>query len=266
MDVLKLYGWIFRGCWLLGWKLVTFILSRFDKTSPNKSQPARDVQPSPAPIPNQIIQRGEGGAPVQVTIQNIMPPATAAMPAASVPAAAPSSPAPTPGRSPAAILGRPDHVIYATTGSHLMIPHPRSAELLERLDYLLYVAAHRNGQPFSVPPKLDRSTAVPAPTLRLAEPLNDGGFDAAEPHILPADGAVWIARLGRQPEKMKGVPRKLIAVSEPAPSPVELLLAPIDDELFAPVTPRVMPAPDGAIWLARSEAPLVSVEEYRARL
>ncbi|MER9586498.1 hypothetical protein [Mesorhizobium sp. M0276] len=261
MDVLRLYGWIFRKSWWLGWKLVTFILSRFYKTAPNKSQPARDVQPSPAPVPNQIMQR-EGGSPVQV-IQNTMPPAAAAMPATSMPAAAPSSAA-TSARSPAAILGRPDHIIYATTGSHLMIPHPRSTELLERLDYLLYVAAHRNGQPFSVPPKPDRSAPLAAPTLRLAEPLNDGGFDAAERHILPADGAVWIARLGHQPEKMKGVPRKLIAVSEAAPVPVELLLAPVDDELFAPVIPRDMPAPDGALWLARSEAPLVSVENYRA--
>lgn len=214
-----------------------------------------------------MVQRSEGVAPVQVTIQNIMPPGSAASaPAAAVPAAAPSPAPSSSGRSPAAILGRPDHIIYATTGSQLMIPHPRSSELLERLDYLIYVAAHRNGQPFSVPPKPDRSTAVAAPALRLAEPLNDGGFDVVEPHVLPAEGAVWIARLGRRPEKMKGVPRRLVEKTEVAPPPqAEMLLPAIDDDVFAPVTPRAMPAPDGALWLARSEAPLMSVESYRAR-
>ena len=52
----------------------------------------------------------------------------------------------------ATILGRPDDRIYITTGSHLMMEHPDSERLLDSLDHMLYVAAHRNGKPFHLTP------------------------------------------------------------------------------------------------------------------
>ena len=43
---------------------------------------------------------------------------------------------------------RPDHRIYVTTGSHLMMEHPACDDLLERLDEILYRAAFHDGDPF----------------------------------------------------------------------------------------------------------------------
>ena len=58
---------------------------------------------------------------------------------------------------PATVLTRPDHRIYVTTGSHLMMEHPLCDDLLDRLDEILYRAAFRDGDPFMVAPPLDES-------------------------------------------------------------------------------------------------------------
>lgn len=82
--------------------------------------------------------------------------------------------------SPAAVLARPDHRIYVTTGSHLMQEHPACDDLLERLDEILYRAAYRDGEPFTVaPPSMRHGMAAPYPsTCRLSLPSMKASFSA----------------------------------------------------------------------------------------
>lgn len=93
-------------------------------------------------------------------------------------------------------LAVPDDGIYITTGSHLIVEHPASADLLDGLDYILYMAAHRNGRPFHLTP-LDQS----GPSLSTtpdALPAVETDFVSDERYILPIpDGEVWVRREGR---------------------------------------------------------------------
>lgn len=123
----------------------------------------------------------------------------------------PAPPMPTPPLQPAmqaaptptSILDRPDHGIYITTGSHLMMEHPRSEELLESLDKMLFIAAHRDGNPFSMNPPLDDSRPSEAIQLPPVAELDDSVFDPSEPRPLPSpDGAPWLRRAGHDPHPL----------------------------------------------------------------
>ena len=119
-----------------------------------------------------------------------------------------AQPAPTPSpepaghsgnQSPAAVLNRPDHRIYVTTGSYLMMEHPACDDLLERLDEILYRAAFRDGDPFTVAPPLDdarHGRAVPLDLPPVAA-VDEGEFFSEERQPLPPpDGALWLRQDG----------------------------------------------------------------------
>lgn len=119
---------------------------------------------------------------------------------APIPAPPPSPAAYVSNPSPPSVLSRPDHRIYVTTGSHLMQEHPACDELLERLDYMLYVAAHRDGDPFTIAPPLDdtrdgRAIALDLPPVGA---IDEGEFFSDERQPLPPpDGALWFRRAGK---------------------------------------------------------------------
>lgn len=165
----------------LGFKLATWLVRlvsrQFDKPLLQPQVPQLPVPPISTP-------------PAPIVIQTSPP---AARPEPRTPPPQPATPRPL---TPSAVLANPDHAIYLTTGSDFIMQHPRSTELLERLDYMMYVAAHRDGDPFTIPPALDDSVPAGVPGLR---PLTeDDGFDQVPPKSLPApDGRLWLARPGQ---------------------------------------------------------------------
>lgn len=108
-------------------------------------------------------------------------------------------------RPPATVLTHPDHRIYVTTGSYLMMEHPLCDDLLDRLDAILYRAAFRDGDPFTVAPPLDESRngrAVPLELPPLAA-VDEGEFFSGERQLLPPpDGALWFRRAGEAPQRL----------------------------------------------------------------
>lgn len=105
--------------------------------------------------------------------------------------------------TPAGILNNPDHGIYFTTGSHLMFEHPRSAELLEQLDKMLFIAAHRDGDPFTVTTPLDTSRPLRdgASTLPPIALTDEGDFiDGRRTDLPPPDGRLWMLAAGKKPQ------------------------------------------------------------------
>lgn len=116
-----------------------------------------------------------------------------------VPVAAPS-PEPAPER-PAAktslrqVLAAPDHALYVTSNSELVIVHPRSDELLDMVDCIGVAALHKDGSPFiQVTPDTSASDDGAAPDA----PDDDLVFMDGEPsYSIPiADGKLWVRRLG----------------------------------------------------------------------
>lgn len=100
---------------------------------------------------------------------------------------------------PATVLTRPDHRIYVTTGSHLMMEHPLCDDLLDRLDEILYRAAFRDGDPFMVAPPLDESRngrAVPLELPPLAAVDEEEFFNGERQPLPPPDAALWVRRIG----------------------------------------------------------------------
>ena len=108
-------------------------------------------------------------------------------------------------QSPATVLNRPDHRIYVTTGSHLMMEHPACDDLLERLDEILYRAAFRDGDPFTVGPPLDdakHGRAVPLDLPPVAA-VDEGEFFSEERQPLPPpDGALWFRKADEAPRRL----------------------------------------------------------------
>ena len=107
--------------------------------------------------------------------------------------------------SPAAVLDRPDHRIYVTTGSHLMQEHPACDDLLDRLDYVLYRAAHHDGEPFTVAPPLDEARHGRAISLDLppVAAVDEGEFFSEDKRALPPpDGALWFRKAGEAPQRL----------------------------------------------------------------
>ncbi|WP_149894328.1 hypothetical protein [Roseibium aestuarii] len=86
-----------------------------------------------------------------------------------------------------------------------MREHPDGKDLLEQLDHVLYVAGHRNGDPYTFGPLLDESSNQLPVTLTLPTelPPEVGEFLSEEGRPLPPpDGALWLRREGRIPERL----------------------------------------------------------------
>ena len=126
-------------------------------------------------------------------------------------AAAAADPAAVPAKidtgfpSPAIVLNNPDHRIWIATSGDFMREHPAGDELLERLDHMLYVAAHRDGDPFTVAPPLDdmRPGTTDLTGLATATTLDeDDYFSTDQQDLPPPDGAIWLLAIGRTPWRL----------------------------------------------------------------
>ncbi|TFF17219.1 hypothetical protein E3C22_24110 [Jiella endophytica] len=254
---LRATTWIVRGA--------SRLIARQSQLNRDSQSPAPRQQPLPSSATAPTRARRAAAAAVAQPV-----PATAAEASGAVPpppppqqAVAMASPRPVAPPRPAAVLpsaahvlAHPDHAIYVTTGSQLMVRHPFGDELLDRLDHILMVAAHRDGDPFQIPPQLDDSAVADTPAPAMPPPFDDGGFDPVEPQPLPpADAALWCARPGKPFIKLvQPTPPPIMPESQKADDELELML-PLpdlfDDEAFDRVTPRPLPPADGALWQAR---------------
>ena len=159
-----------------------------------------------------------------------------------------------------AVLGNTDHAIYIAGINDMVAPHPRGPELLEALDHMMFVAAHKDGDPFSLPPELDSSAEAsdPLPALAL-----DMGFDKVPARALPpADGVSWMIQAG-----MPAVPMpepRLRKVKAPAPAPASVLLEPKPELVpesaeFQAGHVNDLPPQDGKLWFASVGQPFKRV-------
>lgn len=167
--------------------LITGGLNLLLRRTANKAQPPhhpQEAQPAVPPSPALTIH---APPPVHVHVHVQTQPIG---PAPSAPVQAVNRAAPSPGQ----ILYRPDHGIYLTTGSHLMVPHPEAGDLLERLDRILYVTAHRHGDPFSAaaPQAATANLMLETPT----ESGDDTFFNDEGRPLPPPDGALWVRKAG----------------------------------------------------------------------
>jgi hypothetical protein len=182
--------------------LVTFL---FDKLTGHVTSRARQGVPqqapqpqvhAPQPVPTPVAAAASPAVHVHVHLDQVAG-TTPAPPPVTAPAAAP--PASYANAAPSSVLPHPDHRIYITTGSHLMMEHPACDDLLERLDEILYRAAFHDGDPFMVAPPLDEARHGRAVALELP-PLaeeDETEFINADRQDLPeADGALWVRRAG----------------------------------------------------------------------
>ncbi|NDW07787.1 hypothetical protein [Jiella pacifica] len=225
--VFALLGFAFR--------VTTWIVRGASRLIPRQSQLNRDPQsPAPRQQPAPTLARQATAAEGSGAAPSSQPPQQAVAMASPRPAAPPRPAAVLP--SAAQILAHPDHAIYVTTGSQLMVPHPFGDELLDRLDHILMVAAHRDGDPFQIPPQLDDSAAPDTPAPAMPPPFEDGGFDPVEPQPLPApDDALWCARAGEPFIKLAQQTPPIMPAAEEVDEEPELML-PLpdffDDEAF----------------------------------
>lgn len=156
-------------------------------------QPAPALAAAPAPVP-------AGASPavhVHVHLDRPLP--------APVPALASPPPDPSGNKPPAAVLGHPDHRIYITTGSHLMMEHPAGKDLLDQLDEILYRASFRDGDPFTVAPPGDDSrkgamTLLDLPPLAAVD--EEEFFSADRQPLPPPDGVLWLCKAGQAPLRL----------------------------------------------------------------
>lgn len=183
--------------------VVVFVLGKLTGHIAKKAQqPVRQQELQP------LAQHGQPiapSAPPAVHVHVHLDPALISQTAApkGTPTPAPSKPSGPP--SPTSLLNRPDHRIYITTGSHLMLEHPACDELLERLDHMLYVAAHREGVPFTFGPPLDDTRPGHQVPLHLPPLAHDdeGEFFSWEGQPLPPpDGGLWIRKAGDVPHRL----------------------------------------------------------------
>lgn len=175
----------------VGVALVVFVLKKLTGHIRTRAQ---------QPTPQQELLPASTAPAVQVHVHlDQAPPPPMPVPARQQP---PTSSVPP---SPALILNRPDHRIYITTGSHLMLEHPACDDLLERLDEILYRAAYRDGEPFTVGPPLDEARhgrAVPLDLLPVAA-VDEGEFFSEDKRDLPPpDGALWFRKAGNVPQRL----------------------------------------------------------------
>lgn len=86
-----------------------------------------------------------------------------------------------------------------------MMEHPDSERLLDSLDHMLYVAAHRDGKPFHLTPLDDSNAsagALPLPPLH--NEAEDEFFSSERCNLPSADGAVWVRKAGQAARLVTG--------------------------------------------------------------
>lgn len=199
MDVFKFVLWAITKLTLAATgAVVAIVVFLLEKVTGHVRSKARQAAPQQEPHPtpraaDPTPPPAPAGTPPAVHVHVHLD--QAPPPAATAPASAPPLSPPPGAPSPAGILNRPDHRIYVTTGSHLMQEHPACDELLERLDEILYIAAHRDGKPFTVAPPLDdarHGRAIPIDLPPLAT-QDESEFVSDEHRTLPApDGMLWL--------------------------------------------------------------------------
>lgn len=174
--------------------VLTFIVAKFGGTLVKRAhQPASQQAPESAVAPS---------APPPTVHVHVHTPQMPVQPTPSPPI---PEPAAAVNQSTDAVLNRPDHRIFVTTGSHLMMEHPMCDALLERLDYHLYIAAHRDGDPFTFSPLLDTSGKGLSELIELppVSALEDEDFASYERHDMPPpDDGVWLRRAGQAPYRL----------------------------------------------------------------
>lgn len=178
-------------------KLTGHVASKAEEAAPRQErQPSpRPREPEPAPATAPVVP----AVHVHVHLDR-----ERASPAPS-PAPDPVPPADSGHHSPATVLRHPDHRIYVTTGSHFMMEHPHCDALLERLDEMLYVAAHRHGDPFQVAPPLDDARPGHQVPVELPPPaaIDEDEFFSGERQTLPPpDGTLWLRKAGAAPQRL----------------------------------------------------------------
>jgi len=228
-------------------KAAIWLVRFLTRQIPNKSQQASPPQPQISASPPQPSQNSY---PVPAHVPQ---PQAQAVPPIHVTVNLPPEPGWQPRSKMAAILGNIDHSIYVAGIDDMVFPHPRGEELLEMLDRMLFVAAHKDGEPFSLPPKLDTS---PIATQALAPLTIDKGFDDVLARALPAeDGQTWMAKAGfgfsLMPPALSRKVRSPIVVMRPEPDPMPDLMPADADFDVGPL--RALPTPDGHLWMAALE-------------
>jgi hypothetical protein len=199
MDVIKFVLWLATKLTLAVIGAVAFLLEKLTGHVRKRAQ-----QGAPQQEPRSAYQ-APASAPASATPAVHVHVHLDQMHAQPAPMPPPQSPMASVPPPPAAVLARPDHRIYVTTGSHLMQEHPACDDLLDRLDYVLYRAAHHDGEPFTVAPPLDEARHGRAISLDLppVAAVDEGEFFSEERRNLPPpDGALWFRREGEAPQRL----------------------------------------------------------------
>ncbi|WP_454859344.1 hypothetical protein [Rhizobium binxianense] len=188
--------------------VVTFVLAKFGGALVKRAhQPAPQQAPQPVAAmrsPEPAVASPMAPPAVHVHVHMPQMPVQPA-PAPTMPEPVASAPLAYVNQSTGEVLNRPDHRIYITTGSHLMMEHPTCDYLLERLDYHLYVAAHRDGDPFTFGPPLDTSGKGVAELIELPPVAVSDDYDFASNErrdMPPPDGGMWLRRAGYAPYRL----------------------------------------------------------------
>lgn len=182
-------------------KLVVFLLKKLTgsvRTRAHTTAPQQVPEPTyPRPATAPVADPPAVHVHVHIDQAQLQP--------APMPAPPPQPASYAPNQAPPSVLNRPDHGIYVTTGSHLMMEHPASEDLLENLDRMLYISAHRDGDPFTVAPPLDDTRDGRAIVLDLppVATIDEGEFFSDERQALPSpDGALWFCKAGAAPQRL----------------------------------------------------------------
>jgi hypothetical protein len=187
--------------------ILTFVLAKFGGALVKR---AHQAAPQQAPQPVATVRPPEPAmatpmASPAIHVHVHMPEMQVQPPPPSMPEPVAPTPSAYVNQSTGAVLNRPDHRIYITTGSHLMMEHPTCDYLLENLDYHLYLAAHRDGDPFTFGPPLDTSgkgvvERIELPPVAVSD---EEEFASNERHDMPPpDGGVWMRRAGHAPHRL----------------------------------------------------------------
>lgn len=199
MDVIKFVLWLATKLTLAVIGAVAFLL---EKLTGHVRKRAQQGAPQQEPRPAYQAPASAPASAVPAVHVHVHLDQMHAQPAPMPPPQSPMASVPPP---PAAVLARPDHRIYVTTGSHLMQEHPACDDLLDRLDYVLYRAAHHDGEPFMVAPPLDEARHGRAISLDLppVAAVDEGEFFSEERRNLPPpDGALWFRKDGEAPQRL----------------------------------------------------------------
>ena len=130
------------------------------------------------------------------------------------------------------------------------------------------MVAHKDGDPFHVPPAPDESGLAPADAEPFTVPPTDDGFEPVEPQPLPpADDEPWLLGAGSRPLRLPW--GSWPAPTSPEPTGSEAAINSVPDELAGPpdgaslmspaiddgfdlVLPQPLPPADDALWLLLS--------------